>query len=105
MKVKLSNFLVTSHLISEIPLRKQICELPEEILIKILSHLSTYDLLINVAVVSKQFYSFSKNAKVHNNVSFVLNKFVFQGPVARFLKKATHLRTLEIRLQYLYQHL
>lgn len=85
------------QLINEIYSRINICELPEGILDKIFSHLSTYDLLVNVAVVCRQFYSITKKSGVHKNVSFVLNKFVFQGPVARFLKKATSLRKLEIR--------
>jgi hypothetical protein len=45
-------------------------QVPPEILIKILQHLPTNDLLKNVARVSKQFYELTKCPKVHLNVSF-----------------------------------
>ena len=58
----------------EVSERKELDDLPTEILIKILSHLSTYDLLRKVALVSKHFYSVTKCPGTHINVTI---RFVF----------------------------
>ena len=71
-----------------------ICILPLEILTKILSQLTTYDLLHNVALVSKQFYGLTKSPSVHLVVTLCM--FVGQTPAAKFLKQATLMRELHI---------
>jgi hypothetical protein len=68
--------------------------LPDEVLVKILSHLSTRDILQNVALVSKRFKSLSEDHGAHIIVS--LDNSV-KGAV-RFLRKAISL--LELHISY-----
>jgi len=78
---------------------RNICMLPIEIITKILSHMSTYDLLQNVALLSKQFYGLVKSPSVHLVVSFTM--FVEKLPAVKFLEQMTSMRELHIhRPQY-----
>ena len=64
----------------EIP-STQLSQLPEEILLKIMSLVPTQDLLLNVATVSKQFYELSKNTAAHIHVQ------VFGGVSFDFIQR------------------
>ena len=68
--------------------------LPDEVLVKILSHLSTRDLIQNVAVVSKRFKALSEDHGAHIIVNLYSNVRV-KGAV-RFLRKAISLQELHI---------
>jgi Leucine-rich repeat (LRR) protein len=83
---------------SEPPKKKvELCgleSLPDEVLVKILSHISTHDLLQNVALVSKRFKALSEDHAAHNIVELDNNVRV-KGAV-RFLRKAISLQELHI---------
>jgi hypothetical protein len=59
---------------------KNIYDLPLEIILKVLSYLSTSDLLLNVACVSKSFNKLTTNPGVHrqdiHNIYFLFNKIL-----------------------------
>ena len=88
--------------VSEPPIKKRriveasnILFLPTEILTKILSYLSTYDLLQNVALTSRFFSQLSKSPKVHLNVSFsVLSD---ETGAIDFLRKVILIEELQIK--------
>ena len=73
---------------------KTIIDLPPEILMNILARLSTHDLLITVANVSKYFYHLTKDPGVHIKVSLPAN--IDQGPAVNFLKQMSKIRELKI---------
>jgi len=73
---------------------KTIEDLPPEILMDILSRLTTHDLLINVASVSKYFHQLSKDPGVHLRVSLPAN--IDLGPAANFLRRVTKIQELKI---------
>ena len=58
-----------------------------------MSHLSTDDLLLNVAHVSRQFNRLSKSRSVHIDVS--IGYFVDKDKAAKFLRKTTLIRKLQ----------
>jgi hypothetical protein len=68
--------------------------LPDEVIVKILSHLSTRDLIQNVALVSKRFKSLSEDHGAHIIVHLDSNVRV-KGAV-RFLRKAISLQEFHI---------
>jgi hypothetical protein len=68
--------------------------LPDEVIVKIISHLSTRDLIQNVALVSKRFKSLSEDHGAHIIVNLDSNVRV-KGAV-RFLRKAISLQELHI---------
>ena len=41
--------------------KKMICELPEEVLLQIFGHLTTFEILQKIALVCKKFYRLSKD--------------------------------------------
>lgn len=69
-------------------------DMPPEIMMKILSHLRTQDLLVNVALVSKYFYHLVKDPQAHAKVWLPAN--VDLGAAAEFLKTATKIQELRI---------
>lgn len=71
-----------------------ITHLPPEILVKILTNLSTRDLLQNVALISRQFYGLTKCPEVHLQVS-VSNTFI-DGEAIEFIKKAKLMTELKV---------
>ena len=68
-------------------------DLPPEILLKILSNVSTHDLLQNVALVSQQFYELTKCPEVHLVVS-VSERANADRTAMMFLKKARLMTSL-----------
>ena len=72
----------------------QFCNLPVEILTKILSYVSTYYLLTNVALVSKSLYAFTKTPGVHLTVSFSANSD--EKSAVKFLEKARLIQELYV---------
>ena len=66
--------------------------LPVELLSKILAHLSTSDLLCNVARVNKQFHELTKSPHVHLVVSVRLD--TDEEKASKFLNSATQIRHL-----------
>jgi hypothetical protein len=71
-----------------------ILSLPMEILTKILSMLSTYDLLVNVSRVSKHFNNFIKSPGVHIRVTFFM--YAYNTDTLKFLKTAKLMKELQI---------
>ena len=65
-------------------------KLPAEIIEKILSHLHTSDVLLNLALVSKSMNNISKNPGVHLNVSLYCT--ALSTSAVSFLEKAKQLR-------------
>ena len=59
--------------------------LPIEILLQIFSHVSTCDLMLNVAKASKAFYVLTKETSVHISVTFSDN--VEEQSALKFLEK------------------
>jgi len=74
----------------------QIWSLPIEILTKIFSMLSTYDLLANVARVSKRFHDLTTNPGVHIRVSLIVHHN--NTNALKFLKSATLMKELFIEM-------
>ena len=72
----------------------ELTDLPNEILMKILSLLSTGDLLRNVALVSKRFYDITKEAPVHIHVK--VDQECDQDGAVMFLRRARFLRSFTI---------
>ena len=69
-------------------------DFPPELLIKILSYVSTADLLNNVALTSKHFNRLTKDPSCHLSVSFFFN--VKKSSAAQFLTWASHIKELSI---------
>ena len=72
----------------------RLINLPPELVIKILSYVSTEDLLNNVAITSKQFYSLTKDQACHLNISLPFN--VNKSAAAQFLTLASQIQELNI---------
>ena len=81
----------------------KITDLSDEILLKILEYLSTYDIIRIVALVSKKFNHVSKEFKLIKNIAYIvclddissqLNYLEFCG----FLGKSKNLRSLELEV-------
>ena len=70
------------------------CNLPVEMLTKILSYMTTYDLLTKVALVSKSLYGFIKTPGVHLTVSFSVNSD--EKSAVKFLEKARLIQELHV---------
>jgi hypothetical protein len=70
-------------------------ELPTEILMKIFIHMSTSDLLTNVARVSKRFYEIALDPRVHRVVSINMNWII--SPAIKFLEKSNHITELHAK--------
>ena len=71
-----------------------ICSFPTEVITKILSHLSTQDLLGNVALVSKQFYILTKTPGVH--LVITISQYADEKDASTFLLGANRIRELHI---------
>ena len=74
--------------------RKQLrlTDLPDEVLLRILSHVSTSDLLLNVSVVSKQFSTLVRDPDAHISVTF--NNAGNTAKVAKFFRNKTKIREI-----------
>lgn len=78
-------------------------DMPTEILIKIFGHITTGQLLTNVALVCKRFYNITKSEHTHSrvslNYSYVMtnsNTFNIAKPMIQFLKWASQMKQLQI---------
>jgi len=73
-------------------------DLPNELLVKIFSNISTFGLLLNVALVSKRFYELTKNPEVHRVVTLKLTGHqLWKQSAENFLKTAIQLKELHIK--------
>jgi hypothetical protein len=75
--------LTVSKLVCRRPRLKLTC-LPDEILLKILSYVPTYDLVQNVARVSKHFHHLTRDPDAHVSITFT--NHVNTDKVVAFLK-------------------
>ena len=57
---------------------KNIMELPNECLLEIMSYLSSYDILRNMAGVSKNFHKLSQNPLLISNLHLNIRKLIKQ---------------------------
>jgi hypothetical protein len=74
--------------------KRNLVDFPPELMINILSYVSTADVLNNVAQTSKYFNKLSKDPLVHLTVSLVFN--VDPSAAAQFLTWASHIQELNI---------
>lgn len=77
-----------------------ITTLPVEILLTIFSYIPTYDLLQNVARVSKYFYALTRDPDVHRSVTFT--NHVNTDKAIEFLKDKTKVATYFIVFDKVY---
>ena len=70
----------------------QLTDLPTEILLRILSHVPTSDLLLNVSVVSKQFSALVRDPDAHIAVTF--NNAGSAAKVAEFFRNKTKIKEI-----------
>ena len=77
----------------------QILDLPPEIVFKIFSLISTQDLLLNVALVSKSFHAIVKNPLVHRTVMFspYCSGGFHKVQALKFLRKCVLMKELIIK--------
>ena len=86
-----------------LPASNFVSKLPDELLVKIFSKLSTSDLLNNVVLVSKQFCRLAQSPEVHLYVELQLNssvRYKFDFEVESFLRQSIHLRRLSIKTPF-----
>jgi len=73
---------------------KNVLSLPPELLVKIFSHIPTYDLMQKVALVSKYFNQLTKLPGAH--IDITLPEYVNVHKAAKFLENKTLIRQLKI---------
>lgn len=70
-------------------------DLPDELLLKILSRLSTRDLIVNVSRVSQRLYHLSKHSAAHKTIDLRgVNLLRHAASIMEFLEGKTHIRNV-----------
>ncbi len=73
-------------------------DLPDEVLLRILSYLPTSDLVLNMSLVSKRFNRLSKDREAHTSVTFAkdLNLLRYRETIYDFLKEKTSVEHVKV---------
>jgi hypothetical protein len=88
----------SKNLLKEEPVeRPTINDLPDEVLVRILSHLPTRDLLLNISLVSWRFNRLSKDREANKSVSLpTCNWLYYQHQIEHFLEGKNNIEHVEV---------